>query len=97
MSVPETEPLHLVENEDISDRFPRSPICWQPVARRLMIPAMTAKSAPKADQTDDDAFVAAVDEGLADIKAGRFVPYEKVRRWLLSWGSDNELTPPKAS
>lgn len=46
--------------------------------------------------TDDDmaAFVAAVEEGLADLDAGRTVPYEDVRRWLLSWGTENELPPP---
>jgi predicted transcriptional regulator len=58
---------------------------------------MTAKPVPARDrtQTDDAEYLAAVDEGLADAKAGRVVPYEKVRRWLLSWGTDNELPPPK--
>ena len=58
---------------------------------------MTAKPTlvRDCDQTDDAEFLAAVDEGLADVKAGRVVPYEKVRRWLLSWGSDNELPAPK--
>lgn len=48
-------------------------------------------------QTDDEdaaAFVAAVEEGIADLEAGRTVPYEAVRRWLLSWGTENELPPP---
>ena len=47
--------------------------------------------------TDDDdtaAFVAAVEEGVADLDADRTVPYEAVRRWLLSWGTENELPPP---
>jgi predicted transcriptional regulator len=44
---------------------------------------------------DERAFLAAVNEGLADQKAGRTTPYEKVRRWLLSWGSDRELPPPR--
>lgn len=26
---------------------------------------------------------------------GRFVPHEDVARWLDSWGTDNELTPPQ--
>lgn len=39
-------------------------------------------------------YLAAVDEGLADIEAGRTIPHEKVREWLLSWGTDNELPPP---
>lgn len=51
-----------------------------------------AKSEPGGEEAD---FLAAVEEGLADAKAGRSVPYEKVRRWLLSWGTGKELPPPK--
>ncbi|MBF0561404.1 MAG: CopG family transcriptional regulator [Alphaproteobacteria bacterium] len=40
------------------------------------------------------AFLAAVDDGIDDANAGRTVPYEDVRRWLLSWGTENELPPP---
>ena len=45
---------------------------------------------------DDDTatLVAAVEEGIADLDAGRTVPYEAVRRWLLSWGTETELPPP---
>lgn len=39
--------------------------------------------------------IAAVVEGIADADAGRTVPYEDVRRWLLSWGTDSELPPPE--
>jgi predicted transcriptional regulator len=53
-----------------------------------------AKAKPQSD-TETEEYLAAVDEGLADLKAGRTIPYEKVRRWLLSWGSDKELPPPK--
>lgn len=59
---------------------------------------MKSSEGAKSDMRDDEeraAFLAAVDQGLADIKAGRTVPYEKVRRWLLSWGTDEELRPPK--
>jgi predicted transcriptional regulator len=38
--------------------------------------------------------VRAVRRGLADIKAGRVVPHEKVEAWLDSWGTDNVLPPP---
>jgi len=58
---------------------------------------MTIK-APAADSQAPDEqgeFLAHVDEGIADAKAGRVVPYERVRRWLLSWGSGKELSPPK--
>ena len=46
---------------------------------------------------DDDtaAFLAAVDAGLDDAEAGRTLPYDDVRRWLLSWGTDSELPPPE--
>ncbi len=44
---------------------------------------------------DTDAFTAAVEDGIADADAGRTVPYEDVRRWLLSWGTDRELPPPE--
>ena len=46
--------------------------------------------------TDDDtaAFAEAVREGIAAADASRTVPYEAVRRWLLSWGTDAEFPPP---
>ena len=61
---------------------------------------MNAKPTPArklTPQEGDAEFLAAVDQGLAEIKAGKSVSYAKVRRWLLSWGTDNELPPPKAS
>jgi len=45
--------------------------------------------------SEDAEFLAAVDEGLADADAGRLIPYQKIRRWLLSWGTENELPPPE--
>ena len=56
-----------------------------------------SKSRPAGNDAEEEEFLAAVDEGLADVKAGRTVSYEKVRRWLLSWGTDKELPPPKCS
>ena len=53
-----------------------------------------AKSKPR-QESEDAEFLAAVEEGIADADAGRMVPYEKIRRWLLSWGTENELPPPK--
>ena len=46
-------------------------------------------------ENDDAAFVEAVKEGMADADARRVVPYELVRRWLLSWGTEEELPPPE--
>lgn len=34
-------------------------------------------------------------KAMADIDAGRFVTHEAVLRWLKSWGTENELPPPK--
>jgi len=53
------------------------------------------KTIPAARDEDDAEFLAAVEEGLADVDAGRVIPYEKIRRWLLSWGTDEELPPPE--
>jgi predicted transcriptional regulator len=50
---------------------------------------------PEAADPETEAFRAAVQEGIDDADAGRTVPYEDVRRWLLSWGTDRELSPPQ--
>ena len=34
-------------------------------------------------------------KAMADIDAGRFVTHEAVARWLKSWGTEDELPPPK--
>ena len=50
----------------------------------------------KPEETNEAAeFEAAVREGLAEADAGKGIPYAKIRRWLLSWGGDKELQPPK--
>jgi predicted transcriptional regulator len=47
------------------------------------------------DDAEDVAFRQAVTEGIVSLDAGRSVPYEAARRWLLSWGTENELPPPE--
>lgn len=55
---------------------------------------MTKPAEPLPD--DDDAeFLKAVEEGIADADAGRVIPLQRIRRWLLSWGTENELPPPE--
>jgi predicted transcriptional regulator len=51
---------------------------------------------PARPLSDDNtaAFVEAVREGIAAADAGRTMPYEAVRRWLLSWGTEAELPSP---
>ena len=43
----------------------------------------------------DPAYVAAIEQARAEADAGKTVPYETVRRWLLSWGTDKELPRPR--
>jgi predicted transcriptional regulator len=40
-------------------------------------------------------FLQEVTRGVASAEAGRLIPYEAVRRWILSWGSDTELDQPQ--
>jgi predicted transcriptional regulator len=51
----------------------------------------TAKARP---DSEDPEFLAAVREGIASLDAGKGIPYEKIRCWLLSWGTEKELPPP---
>jgi len=46
------------------------------------------------NDTKTAAFIAAVQEGIADGDAGRTVPYSAVRKWLLSWGTEHEKPAP---
>jgi plasmid stabilization system protein ParE len=39
------------------------------------------------------AYKAAIDEARADVDAGKTAPYDEVRRWLLSWGTEKKLPP----
>ena len=43
----------------------------------------------------DPAYEAAIGEARADVDAGKTVPYDAVRRWLLSWGTEKELPRPR--
>lgn len=44
--------------------------------------------------TEQDWQLAEIERGIKDADAGRVVPHEEVKRWLNSWGADNEKTPP---
>ena len=63
-------------------------VCYRPDMTR-------ARSVPQTDAEADAELAAAVQAGQASLDAGRSVSYEHVRRWLLSWGTDKELSPPK--
>jgi predicted transcriptional regulator len=48
---------------------------------------------PEPEPADNAAFVAAIREGIEAADSGRVVPYEAIRRWLLSWGTSDEPPP----
>jgi predicted transcriptional regulator len=55
-----------------------------------------AKSEPSLfDEIDEEAEARADAEAEADVAAGRVISHEAMKRWLLSWGTPNELPPPK--
>ena len=70
---------------------------------------MTPKPAPDIEDDNSEAnpafdnltpeqqaeVLAGIDEGIADIEAGRTVSAEAVRRWIESLGTDHELPPPE--
>jgi predicted transcriptional regulator len=47
------------------------------------------------DDIDEAEDTAAIAEARAEIAAGQYVSHEATKAWLLSWGSPNELPPPK--
>ena len=49
---------------------------------------------PEPSIFDEAADAAADAEGLADLDAGRVVNHERMKAWLLSWGSPDELPAP---
>ena len=56
------------------------------------------KSEPSIFEEADAADAAAEAEGVADLDAGRVVPHERMKAWLLSWGKPDELPRrPKAT
>jgi predicted transcriptional regulator len=56
--------------------------------------AADPKFNPKMQLADPER-LAEVNAARLDVDAGRTVPYEQVRRWLQSWGTENELPRPR--
>lgn len=55
-----------------------------------------AKPEPAIFEERDAALEAAADaEGLADLDAGRTIDHAAMKAWLQSWGSPDELSPPR--
>jgi predicted transcriptional regulator len=47
------------------------------------------------DEIDEEAEERAIREAEAAIREGRVISHEAVVRWLKSWGTPDELPPPK--
>jgi predicted transcriptional regulator len=47
------------------------------------------------DEIDEAAEERALAEAERDIAEGRVISHEAMRRWLLSWGTPDELPPPQ--
>jgi hypothetical protein len=57
-------------------------------------PLQVMVSKGEYDKEDLDAKDKAIEEARADVAAGRVIPWTHIKRWLESWGTDNELPPP---
>ena len=56
---------------------------------------MAEKQTSVLDSPDQAAEERAWVEGEADIAAGRVISHNAIRRWLRSWGKEDELPPPE--
>jgi predicted transcriptional regulator len=51
--------------------------------------------APVFDLPDEDTEERALAEAEVQVKAGQFLSHEAMVKWLRSWGTPDELPPPK--
>jgi RHH-type rel operon transcriptional repressor/antitoxin RelB len=45
--------------------------------------------------SDQERLLAEARQGSRQVKSGHYIKHEDMKAWLLSWGSDHELPPPK--
>ena len=58
--------------------------------------AFIAKEAIEAHLAERRAYLAAIDEAIKEAdETGEFVSWEATKRWMDSWGTNNELPPPE--
>ena len=46
---------------------------------------------------DQERLRADIRDSEADMKLGHYVRHDEMKAWLLSWGTDHELPPPKCA
>jgi RHH-type transcriptional regulator, rel operon repressor / antitoxin RelB len=44
---------------------------------------------------DQERMLAETRQGDREVKSGHYIKHEDMKAWLLSWGTDHELPPPK--
>jgi len=44
---------------------------------------------------DQERMLTEIRQGDRQVKAGHYIKHEDMKAWLLSWGTDRELPPPK--
>jgi RHH-type rel operon transcriptional repressor/antitoxin RelB len=46
---------------------------------------------------DQERMLAEIRQSDRQVKSGHYVAHEQMKAWLLSWGTDRELPPPKCA
>ncbi len=46
---------------------------------------------------DQERMLAEIRQGDRQVKVGHYIRHEDMKAWLLSWGTDHELPPPKCA
>lgn len=77
----------------VSDRLGRAKSSWRRYIGLMTSPAPKVVSI--ADAPDEAAEARALAEAEADVKSGKVVSHDAIKRWLLSWGTRTELPPPE--
>lgn len=60
-----------------------------------MVVGRTTREKSLFDDSDPAAEAAANARAEADVKAGRLIGHNAVKRWVASWGTDKPLPRPK--
>ena len=47
------------------------------------------------EMREQNRYLEALARGLADAESGHLVAHAEVKAWLKSWGTDNQIAPPK--
>ena len=47
--------------------------------------------------SDQERMLAEIRQADRQVKSGHYVKHENMKAWLLSWGTDRELPPPKCA